>query len=82
MSKENPLVDTLIIGGISLAFTQSMLPVVLVGTFGPWIAGYQALIPIVVIFVVLIVEPRGVVGMFSRFSRWIKNKRGDPGQNP
>ncbi len=76
------MVDTLIIGGISLAFTQSMLPVVLVGTFGPWIAGYQALIPIVVIFVVLIVEPRGVVGMFSRFSRWIKNKRGDPGQNP
>ena len=55
---------------------------VLVRTFSPWIACYQALIPIIVIFVVLIVEPRGVMGIFSRVSRWIKNKRGDPGQNP
>jgi branched-subunit amino acid ABC-type transport system permease component len=79
---ENSLVDTLIIGGISLAFTQRVLPVVLVRNFGTWIAGYQALVPMIVIFVVLIVEPRGVMWMFSRVSRWIKNKRGDPGQNP
>lgn len=64
-----------IIGGITLALTQRVLPVVLARAFGPWIAGYQTLVPIIVIFVVLIVEPLGVVGMLSRLSRWIERKR-------
>ena len=77
-----------IIGGVFLAFTQRILPIILVDIFGIWIASYQALVPIIVIFVVLLVEPKGIVGMLSRVSMWIRIKRTtsaktpDPGISP
>jgi len=64
-----------IIGGVFLAFTQRILPIMLVDVFGLWIVSYQALVPILVIFVVLLVEPKGILEILSRVSRWIKKKQ-------
>jgi branched-chain amino acid transport system permease protein len=64
-----------IIGGVFLAFTQRILPIMLVNIFGIWIASYQALVPIIVIFVVLLVEPKGILEILSRVSRWIKKRQ-------
>ena len=71
-----------IIGGVFLAFTQRILPIILVDVFGIWIASYQALVPIIVIFIVLLVEPKGIVGILSRVSQWIRIGRNDLCQNP
>ncbi len=64
-----------IIGGVFLAFTQRILPIMLVDVFGLWIVSYQALVPILVIFVVLLVEPKGILEILSRVSRWIKKRQ-------
>ena len=64
-----------IIGGVFLAFTQRILPIILVDIFGIWVAGYQALVPILVIFVVLLVEPKGILEILSRVSRWINGRQ-------
>jgi len=71
-----------IIGGVFLAFTQRILPIMLVDIFGLWIASYQAMVPILVIFVVLLVEPKGILEILSRISRWIKNKQNALRENP
>ncbi|MGD2201334.1 MAG: branched-chain amino acid ABC transporter permease [Candidatus Bathyarchaeota archaeon] len=55
-----------IIGGIFLAFTQRVLPILMVQTFGNWVAGYQSLTPIVVIVTVLFFEPRGIYGFVRK----------------
>ena len=47
----------------------------LVDVFGLWIVSYQALVPIPVIFVVLLVEPKGILEILSRVSRWIKRRQ-------
>jgi len=47
----------------------------LVDVFGLWIVSYQALVPILVIFVVLLVEPKGILEILSRVSRWIKKRQ-------
>ena len=41
----------------------------LVDVFGLWIVIYQALVPILVIFVILLVKPKGIQGILSRISR-------------
>jgi branched-subunit amino acid ABC-type transport system permease component len=71
-----------IIGGLFLAYTQRILPVTVAKIFGPWIAGYQTLIPIIVIVTILFVEPKGIFVIFSRAIRWYQNKYWNPNQKP
>jgi branched-chain amino acid transport system permease protein len=70
-----------IIGGVFLAFTQRVLPVTLIRIFGPWIAGYQSLTPIVIIVITLLIEPKGILEIFYRVSRWYEKKIRTPIRN-
>jgi Sec-independent protein translocase protein TatA len=36
---------------------------------------YQALVPILIIFVVLLGEPKGILEILSSVSRWIKKRQ-------
>ena len=65
-----------VLGGLALAFTQRVLPGMLIMVFGPWIAGYQPLVPILVIVVVLLVEPEGITGILSKGSGRVRRLRG------
>ena len=63
------------VGGAALAFIQTALPRILLGPFGLGIAKFKPLIPITVIIVVLMYEPKGITGILTRGSRAIKRKR-------
>ena len=52
-----------IMGGIFLTFTQKVLPNLLVQSFGSWVLDYFSIIPIIVIFIVLMVQPEGISGI-------------------
>ena len=67
-----------IIGGAFLAFTQRILPSILILTFGQWIAGYQSLTPIIVVVSILTIEPRGILGIISRLKDWYLKKFQNP----
>ncbi len=54
-----------IVGGVVLAYAQRILPGVLIRTFGIWIAGYEPLMPLLMIAVVLWLEPRGITGVLD-----------------
>ncbi len=64
-----------IIGGAALAFIQTALPGILLGPFGLGIAKFKPLIPIAVIIVILMYEPKGITEILARGSRAIKRKR-------
>ncbi len=64
-----------IIGGLFLAFTQRVLPAMLIRAFGLWIAGYQSFVPIIVIVAVLFVEPEGITGMLNKGPGQIRRLR-------
>ncbi|MFB0557687.1 MAG: branched-chain amino acid ABC transporter permease [Candidatus Bathyarchaeia archaeon] len=51
-----------IVGGVAFAYAQRILPGVLIRAFGIWIAGYEPLVPVLVITIVLWLEPRGITG--------------------
>jgi len=53
-----------IVGGIVMALAQRVLPGFLIQVLGMWIAGYDPLVPILFIVVVLMIEPRGLTGIF------------------
>jgi branched-chain amino acid transport system permease protein len=63
------------VGGAALAFIQTALPGILLGPFGLGIAKYKPLIPIIVIVVILMYEPKGITSILSRGSRAIKRIR-------
>lgn len=54
-----------IVGGVALAYAQRILPGVLIRTFGIWIAGYEPLMPLLMIAIVLWLEPRGITGIMD-----------------
>ena len=54
-----------IIGGIVLSYTQTILPTVLVKTFGLWIASYISLTPMLVVVGVMMLMPEGIGGALT-----------------
>ena len=52
-----------ILGGVLVSLAQKILPSLMVGLLGVWIAGYESLTPILIIVVVLMVEPNGIMGV-------------------
>ena len=56
------------IGGILFAVAHVYLPGLLALPLGPWMTKYKPLVPILVIFFVLMLEPRGVMGLSPRLS--------------
>ncbi|MBS7630332.1 branched-chain amino acid ABC transporter permease [Candidatus Bathyarchaeota archaeon] len=54
-----------VIGGILVSVAQKMVPSLLVGLLGTWIAGYEHLAPILIIVIVLMVEPRGLIEVLN-----------------
>lgn len=52
-----------ILGGVLVSLAQKILPSLVVGLAGVWIAGYESLTPILIIVVVLMVEPNGIMGI-------------------
>ncbi|MGB9623204.1 MAG: ABC transporter permease subunit, partial [Candidatus Bathyarchaeia archaeon] len=52
-----------ILGGILVSLAQKILPSLIVGSIGVWIAGYEPLTPILIIVIVLMVEPNGIMGV-------------------
>jgi branched-chain amino acid transport system permease protein len=63
------------VGGAALAFIQTALPGILLGPFGLGIAKFKPLIPVVVIVVILMYEPKGITSILARGSRAIKRIR-------
>jgi branched-chain amino acid transport system permease protein len=58
-----------IVGGFAVAFIQKILPGImlrLLGSLGIWIGGFEALVPIVVLVIILMVEPRGLTALAER----------------
>jgi len=64
-----------IVGGIFVTIVQRILPSLLISAFGVWIGEYGPLIPIIVIVVVLLLEPKGLTGMFSRDHPFVRKIR-------
>ena len=54
-----------IIGGIILSYTQTILPTMLVKTFGLWIASYISLAPMLVVVGVMMLMPEGIGGALT-----------------
>ncbi len=63
------------VGGAALAFIKTALPGILLGPFGLGIAKFKPLIPVVVIIVILMFEPKGITKILARGSRAIKRIR-------
>jgi branched-chain amino acid transport system permease protein len=55
-----------IIGGLFLAFTQRVLPTLLMRAFGTWIGTYITLVPLLIIIAVLFIEPQGLTGLLKK----------------
>ncbi len=58
-----------VVGGFAVAFIQKILPGIvlrLLGSLGIWMAGFEALVPIIVLVVILMVEPGGLTALLSR----------------
>jgi len=56
------------IGGVFFAVAHVYLPGLLALPLGSWMTKYKPLVPILVIFFVLMLEPRGVMGLSPRLS--------------
>ncbi len=54
-----------IVGGLILAMAQTVLPGLLIKTFGLWIGGYEPLVPMLAIILTLILEPNGLTGLLT-----------------
>jgi len=63
------------VGGAALAFIQTALPGIFLGPFGLGIAKYKPLIPLAVIVVILMYEPKGITSILARGSEAIKRIR-------
>jgi branched-chain amino acid transport system permease protein len=51
-----------IIGGLFVAISQKLLSYLLILTFGVHMGAYEALLPIIILFLVLAIEPNGITG--------------------
>jgi len=61
-----------VVGGFAVAFIQKILPGIilrLLGSLGIWIAGFEALTPIVVLVTILMVEPGGLTALAKRITK-------------
>ena len=54
-----------IIGGFTLAFSQVILPSLLMRYFGIWIAGYIPMFPLIIIFSILWFKTEGITSFFK-----------------
>jgi branched-chain amino acid transport system permease protein len=52
-----------IIGGLLVATSQKLLTYLLIQVFGIWIANYEALMPMIILFTVLAIEPNGLMAL-------------------
>lgn len=52
-----------IIGGLLVATSQKLLTYLLIQVFGIWIANYEALMPMIILFTVLAIEPNGLMAI-------------------
>ncbi|MDH5199977.1 MAG: branched-chain amino acid ABC transporter permease [Candidatus Bathyarchaeota archaeon] len=52
-----------VLGGAFLAYTQRLMPGMLVRAFGVWVANYIPLMPIIVVVSVLLLMPDGIAGV-------------------
>ena len=52
-----------IVGGVIVVFAKKSLTYTLMTTFGTWVGMYEELIPIVLLFTVLAIEPNGIVAI-------------------
>ena len=55
-----------IIGGFGVGFSEIVLTAWLQKQFGPWVGRWRPIIPMVILVVVLLFEPRGLTGLFER----------------
>jgi len=55
-----------ILGGLTVALAKKVLPGMLIRAFGVWIGGYEPMVPILVIVIVLLLEPKGLTGFLHR----------------
>ena len=53
-----------IIGGFTLAFSQVILPPLLMRLLGIWVAGYIGMIPLIIIFLILWYKTEGITSFF------------------
>lgn len=54
-----------VLGGAFLAYTQRLMPGMLVKAFGVWVANYVPLMPIIVVVSVLLLMPDGIAGVLT-----------------
>jgi branched-chain amino acid transport system permease protein len=54
-----------VLGGAFLAYTQRLMPGMLVRAFGVWVANYIPLMPIIVVVSVLLLMPDGIAGVLE-----------------
>ncbi|MDH5791506.1 MAG: branched-chain amino acid ABC transporter permease [Candidatus Bathyarchaeota archaeon] len=54
-----------VLGGAFLAYTQRLMPGMLVRAFGVWVANYIPLMPIIVVVSVLLLMPDGIAGVLT-----------------
>ena len=69
-----------IIGGIIIAFTQRLMPGMLIRAVGIWIAEYITLTPIILIVCVQLLIPQGIAGAFSKYQTLIRKLKAGVGR--
>jgi branched-chain amino acid transport system permease protein len=57
-----------IVGGFGVGFSEILLTYWLQGVFGSWVGEYRPLIPMFFLIAVLLLEPRGLQGVYERLS--------------
>jgi branched-chain amino acid transport system permease protein len=64
-----------LIGGFFVGFAQVILTFWLMKGVGEWAGEYRTMIPMVILIFVLLVEPRGIIGLSERFNNSTIGKR-------
>ena len=78
-----------IFGGLVVTLAERVLPGLLISYSGMWIAGYESLVPGILIVIMLMVEPRGISGIlgeehprFNRLRRYLYRSSSDGQRSP
>jgi len=56
-----------IIGGLTIGFSEILLTRWLQGVVGMWVGEYRPMIPMILLVLVLLIEPRGLYGVYDRY---------------
>ncbi len=64
-----------VIGGFLITLTQKGLTILMISQYGIWAADWEGLIPSIVIFAVLMVEPEGIMGISDKSNSPVKTLR-------